>query len=122
MGPLLFNIYINGIFFLDEMINFADDNSPFNVNLSINEVIDNLEEQTTFLIEWYKNNYLKPNPDKWHLILSECDSTLSVQIADKNVFNSEYKKILGVYFDNKLDFEYHLGTVCKRQVGNYMLS
>ena len=21
------------------------------------------------LLEWYENNYLKPNPDKWHLIL-----------------------------------------------------
>ena len=116
LGPLLFNIYINDIFFSDvfEMINFADDNSPYNVNLSINEVIENLEMQTTSLIEWYKNNYLKPNPDKCSLIFSECDPTLSVQIADNNVFNSEYKKILGVYSDNILDFEYHIGTLCKK--------
>ena len=58
LGPLLFNIYINDIFFSEvfEMINFADDNSPY-------EVIENLEKQTTSLIEWYKNNYLKRNPD-----------------------------------------------------------
>ena len=61
-----------------EMINFVDDNSPYNVNLSINEVIENLEKQTSSLIERYKNNYLKPNPDKWLLILSEYDPTLSV--------------------------------------------
>ena len=85
MDPLLFNIYINDIFYSEvfEMINFADDNSPYNINLSINEVIEHLEKETTSLIEWYKNNYRKPNPDKWHLILSECDPTLSVQVTEK---------------------------------------
>ena len=101
LGPLLFNIYINDIFFSEvfEMINFADDNSPYNVNLSINEVIENLEQHTTSQIEWYKKNYLKPNPDKWHLILRECDPTLSIQVTKKYIFNSVYKKILGVYFE-----------------------
>ena len=82
------------IFFSEafKMINVAGDNSPYNVYLSINEVIENVEEQTTSLIEWYRNNYLKPNSDKWHLILSEFDPTLSVQVTDKNIFNSEYKK------------------------------
>ena len=52
LGPLLFNIYIYDIFFSEvfEMRNFADDNSPYNVNLSINEVIEYLEKQTTSLI------------------------------------------------------------------------
>ena len=88
-GPVLFNIYINDILFsvLLEMINFADDNSPYNVNLSTKEVIENLEKQTTSLIEWYKNNYLKPSPIKCHLILSECDPTLSVQVTERNIFN-----------------------------------
>ena len=55
-GPLLFNIYINDLFFSDEfqMMNFADDCSPYNFSLSINDVIHTLGEQTTLLIEWYK--------------------------------------------------------------------
>ena len=61
LGPLLFNIYINDIFFSVkfEMMNFADDNSLYNTNLSISKVIENLEKQTISLIEWYNSNYLK---------------------------------------------------------------
>ena len=116
LGPLLFYIYINDIFFSVkfEMMNFADDNSLYNTNLSISKVIENLEKQTISLIEWYNSNYLKPNPDKWNLVLSEGDPTLSVKVNDKNIFNSQYKKILGVYFDNKLNFEYHLETLYKK--------
>ena len=42
-GPLLFIIYINDIFFSVkfEMMNFADDNSLYNTNLSISMVIEN---------------------------------------------------------------------------------
>ena len=51
--------------------NFADDCSPSDFSVNTDEVINRLEEPSTLLIEWYKYNYLKPNPDKWHLILSE---------------------------------------------------
>ena len=56
----------------------------------------------------------KPNPDKWHLILSEKGSTNFVNINGNYIFNGENQKILGVYFDNKLNFEYHVGKLCKQ--------
>ena len=116
LGPLLFNIYINDLFFSGEfqMTNFADDCSLYEFSLNIDEVIQELEKQPTSLIEWYKFNYLKPNPDKWHLILSEKGSTNFVNINGNYIFNSENQKILGVYFDNKLNFEYHVGKLCKQ--------
>ena len=116
LGPLLFNIYINDLFFTEDfqMMNFADDCSPYNFSSSINEVIQNLENQTTLLVGWYKYNYLKPNPDKWHLILSESEPSHFVKVNDKCIFNSKNEKVLGVYFDNKLNFECHLGKLCKR--------
>ena len=45
LGPLLFNIYINDLFFSEvfQMVNFADDCSPYEFNQSINQVIQNLE-------------------------------------------------------------------------------
>ena len=82
--------------------------SPYEFNSSISQVIKNLEKQTTHLIEWYRFNYLKPNPDKCHLILSDPNPTFFVQVVDHDILNSEYEKILGVYFDSKLYFEYHL--------------
>ena len=78
------------------------------------EVLNKLEEQSILLIEWYKYNYLKPNPDKCHLILRERGSTSYLNINGKYIFNSENEKILGVYFDNKLNFDYHIDKLCKK--------
>ena len=55
-----------------------------------------------------------PNPGKWHLLLSEKDFTTFININGKQIFDSEKEKILGVYFDNKLNFEYHLEKLCKK--------
>ena len=116
LGPLLFNIYINDLFFSDEfqMMNFADDCSPYNFSLSINDVIHTLEKQTALLIELYKCNYLKSNPDKWHLILSGREPTLFANVGNKRIFNSNNEEVLGGYFNNKLNFEYHIGKLCKK--------
>ena len=94
LTPLLFNIYINELFFADEfqMMNFADDCSLYNFSLSINDVIHTLEKQTTLLIEWYKFNYLKPNPDKWYLILSEREPTLFARAGNKRILTVIMKK------------------------------
>ena len=51
------------------MSNYADDCSPYEFSYTTEEVIIKLEKDATFLIEWYKNNYLHPNPKKWHLLL-----------------------------------------------------
>ena len=53
--------------------------------VNINDVIHTLEKQTTLLTELYKCDYLKPNPDKWHLILSERDPTLHAHAGSKRI-------------------------------------
>ena len=100
LGPLLFNIYRNNLFFSEEfrITNFSDYCSPYDFCLNI----------------WYRFNYLKPNPDKWHLILSEKGSTNFLYINRRCIFN-ENQKILGVNCDNKLNFEYHLGKLCNKK-------
>ena len=66
------------------------------------------------LIGWYEGNYLKPNPDKWHLLLSETGKDLNIHIGNDCIPNSIYEKIFGVYFDNKLDFNIHVTKLCKK--------
>ena len=52
-----------------DIANYADDNSPFSCSNSIPEVIDNLEQDSIILLKWIKDNGLKANPDKFHLLL-----------------------------------------------------
>ena len=35
-------------------------------------------------------------------------------IGTKDIFNCENEKILGVYFDNKLNFKFHINNLCKK--------
>ena len=65
LGPLFFNIYLNDLFPFSEgfsMANYADDNSPYESSFNIEEVILKLEEDANILVDWFTNNYLKPNP------------------------------------------------------------
>ena len=115
-GPLLFNIYINDLFFFTEeflMSNYADDNSPFEIGCTSNEVIKKLEGDAVILIQWFTNNFLKPNPSKWHLLLSEINNEHCISISNQIISNSATEKVLGVTFDNKLNFKFHVSKLCK---------
>ena len=59
-------------------------------------------------------NYLKPNQDKWHLLLSEVGNEFNITIGDVCVSNSSCVKILAVCFDNKLNFNTHVTKLCKK--------
>ena len=47
----------------------------------VDDVIPNLETQTKSLLECYNFNYLIPNTDKWHLILSDSEPTLFLKVV-----------------------------------------
>ena len=71
LGPLLFNIYINDIFFFTEetnITNYADDNTPYVCDKSVELVIGRLEKDSLSLCQWFKHNYLKCNEDNCHLL------------------------------------------------------
>ena len=117
LGPLLFNIYINDLFLFTEdfsICNYADDCSPYESSLSLNDTIQKLEIDCSRLINWYHNIYLKPNPDKWPLLLCKVGNEQFIFIENKKIMNSSEENILGVYFDNKLNFNYQLRKLCKK--------
>ena len=78
------------------------------------DVMHKLENDSLVLIDWYNNNYLKPNPDKWHLLLSDKDINLNINVGDQCIHNDHCEKILGVNFDNNLTFDIHISKLCKK--------
>ena len=117
LGPLIFNIYLIDLFlFTDssDIANYADDNSPYACELDMESVILQLEKDSKVLLEWVSNNVLKANPDKFHLLLSDPNPNLSVQVDKYKITNSNCEKLLGVTIDNKLTFNEHVNGLCKK--------
>ena len=56
---------------------------------------------------------MKANVNKCHLLLSTTDA-FNFEISETVIGHSNSKKLLGVTFDNKLNFEKHIITICQR--------
>ena len=66
LGPLLFNIYLNDLFFLTEsteVCNFADDTTFYACDQNLNDLINRLKHDSFLAIEWFENNSMKLNDD-----------------------------------------------------------
>ena len=73
LGPLLFNIFICDMFYFMkdyEIANYADDSTPFSAKPDHKSVVQELEVSSSILFTWLRNNYMKANTDKNHLLLS----------------------------------------------------
>ena len=65
------------------------------------------------LSEWFSDNYLKANPAKHHVLLSETCDTQSI-VANISIASSCCGKLLGIIIDQKLSFESHIESLCKK--------
>ena len=117
LGPLLFNIYINDIFFFvceDKITNYADDTTPYAIENNFDKLIERLQLDSRILLEWFNNNYFKLNPDKCKLLISKQGSKLSVDIEGETIACQDTVKLLGIKIDNQLNFNEHISTICKK--------
>ena len=96
-----------------DIANFADDNTPFTSANNIDDLIDSLEKAASSLLKWFKDNLIKGNPDKCHLLVSTNEKT-KINIGEFSVENSDCEKLLGVKIDNKLTFDCHVSDMCKQ--------
>ena len=116
LGPVLFNIFINDIFLFvinTKITNYADDNTPYAIEPSIEKLIETLENETGILLNWFEINEMKSNNDKSHLLIIN-NNDLTINIGNEEISASTSVKLLGVTIDNKLDFEEHVRKIYKK--------
>ena len=73
MGPLLFNIYLNNLFYLaesTEVCNFVDYTTFLACDKDLKTLINRLEHDSHLAIEWFESNCMEVNQDKCHLLVS----------------------------------------------------
>ena len=109
LGPLLFNVYIcdmlhdiNGC----DIASYADDNTPYASSSNLDAVINKLEESTNNLFQWFRNNHMKANADKCHLLVTG-NYEVSANINEFEIESSKKEKLLGISIDTRLSFKHH---------------
>ncbi len=121
LGPLLFNIFMNDIFYFIEtclLVNYADDNTLSKVESTIELLMSALKRDTEISIHWFKINLMQANADKFQLMLlksfnSKAELPEFITINDTRIKAEDYVKLLGIIVDNDLKFDKHIDMLCK---------
>ena len=116
LGPLLFNIYICDMFYFLEnydIANYADDTTPFSVKQNHDLVVEDLQNSSAILFKWLKDNYMKINTDKSHLIMSR-NKSIVAKIDEFDIQSENQQELLGIVIDSNLTFEDHVSKICKK--------
>ena len=81
LGSLIFNVFICDLFLFKpniDLISYTDDNTPLAMGgTSELEVINEIKDVAASLNFWFRNNCMKVNPNKFHLLLSGKKSHLA---------------------------------------------
>ena len=123
LGPIFFNLSINDLFFFVSDVslqNFANDNTLSAFAETILEMIDVLQSGSEIIIDWFKNNKMIVNPDKFQAILLDkrkgghTNQRIAVDNQNRKVVS--FVELLGNQIDDKLNFSLHLSNICRSAV------
>ena len=119
LGPLLFNIFLNDIFMFIlkcNLCNYADDNTLYSTGKDLNRIKRNLKMDFMILHRWFHENHMTLNPGKCHyMVISSRDLSHEIMLNDDDITSSNEEKLLGIFLDSKLNFESHIGSLCRKE-------
>ena len=85
--------------------------TPYSCATDISSLPLEVKASATKLFRWFKNNHLKANPGKSHILLSTSNLEI-VSIVRIPLAASSHEKLLGVTIDSELKFENHIKDLC----------
>ena len=102
-------------YFLEDfdISNYADDSTTYNPDKNVEFVFNNLEQSSSILFGWLKDNYMKVNTGKSYL--QDSGNVSATAKIDKNYTESEKEQVLfWITIDSNLTFENHINYICIR--------
>ena len=83
----------------------------------MNNLIHTLEKESETAVEWFNQNKMTVNPDKFQAMLLEKkneNNQSSFKINNQRIKTTNCVKLLGTNIDSKLNFDSHISDLCKR--------
>ena len=80
---------------------------------TLKKIIKVSENTSVDLLKWFKNNGMKANADKYHLLVNSTEKVCT-KIGPYNTESSEQQKLIGVISDNKVTFDKHINNFCAK--------
>ena len=111
------------ILFLEnsDIINFADDNTVSAFANTIPDLLKILESESNVAIEWFQNNDMIVNRDKFQAIIvnkhSQIRESYKLNVGHYEIETDATVKLLGIEIDDKLTFLKHISKLCKKAAG-----
>ena len=132
LGPILFNLFINDlVLFINnsELSNYADDNTISAWADSIRDLISILESESEIAINWFHDNEMIVNPDKFQAIIINKHGKLKenkhiLKFNEYEITSKNSVALLGVEIDDRLIFNSHIQTLTRNAASqlNYLIS
>ena len=122
LGPILFNIFINDLFYFinsSDLHNFADDNTISATSSSAEDLVTDLERKACTALDWLDANKMIANPEKFKAIILQKTKSAEVpdakiQIRGQEVAPTQEVELLGIKIDNELEFDKYISKICKK--------
>ena len=119
LGPLLFYIFIDDIFYelqdVCSLHNYADDNTIRCCHSDMVSLKYHLEKSANLALKWFENNHMRANPSKFQAIIFKRGNdnvVFDLNIGNEIIKPVSHVKLLGIVIDETLSFDKHVSNVC----------
>ena len=97
------------------LCNYADNNTLYSTGKDLNQIRRNLEMDVMILHQWFHENHMPLNPGKCHhMVIGSRDLSPEIMLNNNKITSFNEEKLLGIFLDNELNFESHIGSICRK--------
>ena len=94
--------------------NFADDNTLYACDVTLEKVINRLNLDIERVNNWFSNSSMVSNPAKFQLMFLGTNENRSIFINNMEIKPQNKVELLGLKIDNKLNFQSHIKFICNK--------
>ena len=119
LGPLLFNIFINDLFYFikeAKLSNYADDNQLYFADSDPAVVEHVVNKELVVVCEWFRNNKMILNPEKCKALVLSRKPNVKLSLFAEGVALPQLDTVdlFGLTLDNSMNFGKHITKISKK--------